>query len=264
MSGRVALAVAVALALAPAMAAADKAQRRGGSGGSSSGAGGRQPSSSKTGSTSTKVGSSSGMTKTGRAASRPPATAAQRRQPRPGTGTGAFDLHGGYGYGPYRPYRPYGYGYGYGYRGYSYSPFYSPAYRYGYTWYAPYSWGSFGPAPTYKAPEDQADYGSVRVLVRPEKARVYVDGYYAGTVDDYDGIFQRLRVEPGPHRVTLRLEGYRTQHFDVYVPFGDTLRLRHEMVKGAGEATSQEYSGRPAGYSRMEEDEELPEQPERE
>ena len=273
MSGRGVLAAAIALALAPVLASADKAQRRDGGGRSDSGASGRQPSSSRTesssrGSSSTKTNRSAGLTKTGRSASsderarasRPPATAAQRRQPRPGTGSGSIDP-GDYGY---RPYDPYAYGYGYGYRRYYYSPFYSPGYRYGYGWSSPYYSGNYSSAPAYTAPEDESDFGSVRVLVRPEKARVYVDGYYAGVVDDYDGIFQRLRVQPGPHDITLRLEGYRTQHFEVYVPFGDTLRLEHEMVKGAGEATSDEYAGRPVGYSRFEDEEEPAEEPERE
>jgi hypothetical protein len=274
MSPRTVVAVAVALALAPVLASADKAQRRGGSSGSTAGASSRQPSSSssKTGSSSRKTGSSSSLTKTGRSssgarssASRPPATAAQRRQPRPGTGSGTFDAYDGYGYRPYRPYYPYGYGYGYGYRySYSpfYSPFYSPGYRYGFSWSVPFYSGPHTSAPSYSAPEDDGEFGSMRVLVRPEKARVYVDGYYAGVVDDYDGLFQRLRLEPGPHQITFRLEGYRTQHFNVYVPFGDTVRLQHDMVKGAGEATSDEYSGRPAGYLRMED--EPAEEPERE
>ena len=42
--------------------------------------------------------------------------------------------------------------------------------------------------------------GLVRVLVEPTETRVYVDGYYAGVVDDFDGIFQRLNLVPGPPR----------------------------------------------------------------
>ena len=60
--------------------------------------------------------------------------------------------------------------------------------------------------------------GSVRVLVDPAEARVYVDGYYAGTVDDFDGLFQRLNVSPGRHEITLKLEGYKTHRMKVYVP----------------------------------------------
>ena len=75
--------------------------------------------------------------------------------------------------------------------------------------------------------------GSLRIIVDPSKARVYVDGYYAGIVDDFDGVFQRLNIPPGRHEITLKLEGYRTQHFKVYVPVGDTIKIHYDMVPAA-------------------------------
>ena len=81
-----------------------------------------------------------------------------------------------------------------------------------------------------------------------------MDGYYAGIVDDFDGIFQRLNVPPGRHEITLKLEGYRTQHFKVYVPVDDTIKIHHDMVRGAGEATSRRSTGVPADYARAEDD----------
>ena len=38
-------------------------------------------------------------------------------------------------------------------------------------------------------------YGGVRIQGAPHNAEVYVDGNYAGVVDDYDGTFQRLDLE---------------------------------------------------------------------
>jgi hypothetical protein len=81
----------------------------------------------------------------------------------------------------------------------------------------------------------QSESGSVRVLVDPADARVYVDGYYAGTVDDFDGLFQRLRVSPGRHDIALKLEGYKTHRFRVYVPPDSTVKLHYDMQKGQGE-----------------------------
>ena len=62
---------------------------------------------------------------------------------------------------------------------------------------------------------------SVRVLVlgrrvaaasrlRRMQAEVFVDGYRAGIVDNFDGIFQRLHVRPGGHDLVVYLPGYRT------------------------------------------------------
>jgi hypothetical protein len=75
------------------------------------------------------------------------------------------------------------------------------------------------------------DDGSLRLKVRPREAAVYIDGYYAGRVDDYDGVFQRLHVEAGPHRVEVRLDGYETLTFDVRVRPNRTLTYEGELKK---------------------------------
>src|SRR5260370_30493631 len=72
-------------------------------------------------------------------------------------------------------------------------------------------------------------------MVNPDKTRVYVDGYYAGIVDDFDGLFQRLHVSPGRHEITLKLEGYQTHRMKVYVGSGSTLKIHYNMQKGTGE-----------------------------
>jgi hypothetical protein len=73
------------------------------------------------------------------------------------------------------------------------------------------------------------------VLVDPTEARVYVDGYYAGVVDDFDGLFQRLHVAPGRHEISIRLTGYKTHRVRVYVGSGATLKIDHVMEEGTGE-----------------------------
>ena len=83
----------------------------------------------------------------------------------------------------YYPRRSYPYGYG--------------AFGLGYFYYDPYRWypGYYGYAPGYY-PGFGAGYGfdigELRLQVFPRTAQVFVDGYYAGIVDDYDGTFQAL------------------------------------------------------------------------
>lgn len=116
-------------------------------------------------------------------------------------------------------------------RGY-YSPFfYDPWFGPWGPWYpAPYAYGYY---PRFAGPE-----ADVRVLVKPNTAEVYVDGYYAGIVDDFDGIFQRLHLPPGQHDITLRLEGYRTVHQTLYLTRDSTYKLRYTMQPLApGETT---------------------------
>jgi hypothetical protein len=78
---------------------------------------------------------------------------------------------------------------------------------------------------------------ALRMQVSPHQTEVYIDNYYAGTVDDFDGMFQRLHIQPGAHDVTLYLDGYRTVHQRIYLQPTGTFRVRYTMVPlGAGEA----------------------------
>ena len=265
MSARVVLAVAVALAAGSAWADEKVQPASKVSSGETSSKVSSSPSSSSYSSPSSRSSSarsSSERSSSARSSSarshdsgrtaRGPQTDAQRRHPRPGTGTGRFDRdgrRGGSRYGWGSPYYGYGYGYGYGRYGSYYSPYDS--------WYSPYYYsGYYGYSPSYyRRPRGYGYYrdsGSLRIIVDPEKTRVYVDGYYAGIADDFDGILQRLNVPPGRHDITLKLEGYRTQHFKVYVPVDDTIKIHYDMVRGSGEATSEQFAGPPdADYARV-------------
>jgi hypothetical protein len=114
------------------------------------------------------------------------------------------------------------------YRPLFYDPFfYDPWSPFRYGWYPPPY--AYGPGFVERA--------AVRLQVSPRETEVFVDGYYAGTVDDYDGFFQRLRVEPGEHDLTLYLEGHRSVTQKILLQPGATFRVRHTMEPlAAGEA----------------------------
>ena len=82
------------------------------------------------------------------------------------------------------------------------------------------------PFPSYRYPNAYPD-ASVHFDVTPQDADVYVDGYYAGIVDDFDGMFQRLRVEPGQHEITIYRDGYRAIHQRVYLARDRTFTIKH-------------------------------------
>ena len=83
------------------------------------------------------------------------------------------------------------------------------------------------------------DYtGAARLEVKPREAQVYVDGYFVGVVDDFDGTFQRLNLEPGEHELQLYLEGYRTVSQRVLFRSGTTLKITLAMQPlGPGETS---------------------------
>jgi hypothetical protein len=99
-------------------------------------------------------------------------------------------------------------------------------------------WGS-GPYPYSAAyPNGACLSGTVRVLATPAQAAVYVDGFYAGLVDDFDGELQRLPIAPGDHAITVYLEGYRTVTRHVSVAADSTFSLRLRMDKLGPDQTS--------------------------
>lgn len=112
---------------------------------------------------------------------------------------------------------------GYYHRPWFYDPWYGWGYPYG--WYPPYAFGG-----RYE------ESAALRVQVEPKQTEVFIDGYWAGTVDDFDGFFQRLRLEPGEHDIELYLAGHRSIRQKIYLQPGSTFRVRHTMQPlGPGE-----------------------------
>jgi PEGA domain len=133
-----------------------------------------------------------------------------------GGGGGIYNpgYYGGYGYDPWG----YGYGgtYGGGYTGY-YGGYYDP-------WYGGY--------PTYpQSTYTSSDEGSLKLKIKPRDAEVYVDGYFVGVVDDFDGIFQRLHIESGAHRIEVRANGFAPLEFEVRITPEHTTTYTGELRK---------------------------------
>lgn len=118
-----------------------------------------------------------------------------------------------------------------------YNPFVGP-FGWGYGWGA-YPYGGYGPYGVYGYGRPADVSGAARLLVTPKDAEVYVDGYRAGRVDDFDGTFQRLHMAPGGHEITLYLPGYRTVTERLYIGEGSTMKVRETMEKLAPGETSE-------------------------
>lgn len=111
-----------------------------------------------------------------------------------------------YGYPYYSPfYASFGFGFGYGYG--FYNGFYAPYYGYaGYGWGPSYGYGPY-PYPYYGY---SGNWASARLEVKPRDAQVYVDGFLVGTVDQFDGVFQRLDLPTGEHEIVAYAKGYHS------------------------------------------------------
>lgn len=89
-------------------------------------------------------------------------------------------------------------------------------------------WGPWGPYYPYPYGRYQAE-SSLRIDVKPKDAEVFVDGYYAGIVDDFDGTFQRLHVIAGQHRLAIYLAGFHTIERDLYLEPNETTKIHESM-----------------------------------
>jgi hypothetical protein len=159
-------------------------------------------------------------------------TAAERAIGIPGNGHVYYPIYDPYYYyGYYNPYYSFGYpysaywmpGFGYGFGYFGYDPFLFGGYYDPY--YSAYGQSSGG----YGTSGYRGAVGSLRLKVKPVNAQVYIDGYYVGVVDSFDGTFQRLEIEAGSHRVEVRAEGFTPVQFDVVVTPGETITYKGQL-----------------------------------
>jgi hypothetical protein len=98
-------------------------------------------------------------------------------------------------------------------------------------WYgSAYGYGYPGAAtPSYVAAVPGRLDGGVRLDVAERDAQVFVDGYYVGVVGDFNGVRERITLEPGPHRVEIQQDGFEPVSFDVNVEAGRTITYRTQL-----------------------------------
>ncbi len=60
---------------------------------------------------------------------------------------------------------------------------------------------------------------------------MFVDGYFVGEVDSFDGAFQKLTLDGGGHRVEIKAEGYEPLQFEVLITPGETVTYKGEMKR---------------------------------
>jgi hypothetical protein len=94
--------------------------------------------------------------------------------------------------------------------------------------FGPYPWWPHTGYPYWYFPRyDERAF--IRIKVEPDHAAVYVDGFFAGVVDDFDGLFDGLPLTPGGHTLVFYLDGYRTLRRNLYVPPGASFSVRELM-----------------------------------
>jgi hypothetical protein len=112
------------------------------------------------------------------------------------------------------------------YRPYVYRPSIGIGVYYGTGGSYPYGYTPRG----YYDPIPGRAYGGVRIAGAPRDAQVFADGYYVGIVNDFDGVFQHMNLEAGPHHIEIEAPGYDEPiAFDIMVQPGRTITFRADM-----------------------------------
>jgi hypothetical protein len=143
-------------------------------------------------------------------------------------GMGLFDYFGGYG----------GFG-GFDSFDYGYSSPASLSYGSAFSASGPYdpyapsspSFVSSGSDSTGVFVSNSREAGALRLKVKPDTASVYLDGEYVGLVNQYDGMFHKLHLDGGNHRVEIRAPSHQTLTFNVRIEPDHTETYRGELEK---------------------------------
>ena len=72
--------------------------------------------------------------------------------------------------------------------------------------------------------------GELRLKVHPCDAQVFIDGSYAGRVDDFDGVFQSLRLEEGEYQIEIVLPGFEPLAFNVRIFPGEKTTYEGDLI----------------------------------
>lgn len=123
---------------------------------------------------------------------------------------------------------PYGYGaFGLGYFYYDPYSWYGPSYYNGYGYGG--GWGTRTYGSSYYTARYGYPVGYLRLRVEPREAQVFVDGYFAGEVDEFDGVFQSLTLEDGSHHIEIVAPGQPPLEFDVNILPGQKVTYRGDL-----------------------------------
>jgi hypothetical protein len=74
--------------------------------------------------------------------------------------------------------------------------------------------------------------GEIKLEVTPERAAVFVDGHFAGTVNQFRGAGRAMLVAPGSHHIKIDLVGYQPFETDVTLLAKQKITVKTDLVAG--------------------------------
>jgi hypothetical protein len=104
-------------------------------------------------------------------------------------------------------------------------------------------WGAWLPVPLYSGyaepgaytpPLEGAPVGGLQLDIDPRRAQVFVDGTYAGLVEEFSGYYHHLELPAGAHDISVVASGYEPLSFQVIVSPGATMTQRASLSRAYG------------------------------
>jgi len=84
------------------------------------------------------------------------------------------------------------------------------------------------------------------LFVTPATTQVHVDGFYVGTVADFQD--RGLWLEPGPRRIELRADGYQTETFDVRIDEERSSEYRRDLTRSSARSDTPRVAANPKTF----------------
>ena len=73
----------------------------------------------------------------------------------------------------------------------------------------------------------------VKIDVTPDRAAVFVDGKFAGSVSDFKGVGKAMLIAPGKHKIKIDLAGYRPFETDVDLLPNQKMTVKTDLIEGS-------------------------------
>jgi hypothetical protein len=89
-------------------------------------------------------------------------------------------------------------------------------------------------APTGVLPEELA---TVKIVVNPSRAAVFVDGLFVGHVGEFEGLGRAMLVAPGAHRIKIALPGFQTFETDIDPVAKQKVEIKTDLTQSSAPLT---------------------------
>jgi hypothetical protein len=72
---------------------------------------------------------------------------------------------------------------------------------------------------------------TVKIVVNPNRAAVFVDGQFVGHVGEFDGAHQGMLVAPGTHKIKVALPGYQSFETEINAQPNQKVEVKTDLIK---------------------------------